>query len=212
MNKKQPQKTLRILIADDHLVVRMGLSALISLEPGMTVAGEAEDGESALELVRSHHPDVIVMDIMMPGMGGAEATARIASEFPETHILVLTTFSASDEVVKALEAGAGGAIVKDSSQRELIAAIRDVANGKCVISPEISRTIAGVSQKPQLSERHRTILEYVAKGLSNPEIGKLLGIGPDCVKAHLKIIYSRLDVATRAEAVAFALRENLLKT
>ena len=212
MNKKQPQKTLRILIADDHLVVRMGLSALISLEPGMTVAGEAEDGESALELVRSHPPDVIVMDIMMPGMGGAEATARIASEFPETHILVLTTFSASDEVVKALEAGAGGAIVKDSSQRELIAAIRDVANGKCVISPEISRTIAGVSQKPQLSERHRTILEYVAKGLSNPEIGKLLGIGPDCVKAHLKIIYSRLDVATRAEAVAFALRENLLKT
>ena len=212
MNKKQPQKTLRILIADDHLVVRMGLSALISLEPGMTVAGEAEDGESALELARRHHPDVIVMDIMMPGMGGAEATARIASEFPETHILVLTTFSASDEVVKALEAGAGGAIVKDSSQRELIAAIRDVANGKCVISPEISRTIAGVSQKPQLSERHRTILEYVAKGLSNPEIGKLLGIGPDCVKAHLKIIYSRLGVATRAEAVAFALRENLLKT
>lgn len=212
MNKKQPQKALRILIADDHLVVRMGLSALISLEPGMTVAGEAEDGESALELARRHHPDVIVMDIMMPGMGGAEATARIASEFPETHILVLTTFSASDEVVKALEAGAGGAIVKDSSQRELIAAIRDVANGKCVISPEISRTIAGVSQKPQLSERHRTILEYVAKGLSNPEIGKLLGIGPDCVKAHLKIIYSRLGVATRAEAVAFALRENLLKT
>ena len=212
MNKKQPQKTLRILIADDHLVVRMGLSALISLEPGMTVAGEAEDVESALELVRSHHPDVIDMDIMMPGMGGAEATARIASEFPETHILVLTTFSASDEVVKALEAGAGGAIVKDSSQRELIAAIRDVANGKCVISPEISRTIAGVSQKPQLSERHRTILEYVAKGLSNPEIGKLLGIGPDCVKAHLKIIYSRLGVATRAEAVAFALRESLLKT
>ena len=212
MSKKQTPKPLRILIADDHLVVRMGLSALISLEPGMSVVGEVEDGENALEFVRRHHPDVVVMDIMMPGMDGAEATVRIISEFPETRILVLTTFSASDEVVKALEAGACGAIVKDSSQKELIAAIRDVADGKRVISPEISRTIAGVSQKPQLSERHRTILEYVAKGLSNPEIGKLIGIGPDCVKAHLKIIYSRLGVATRAEAVAFALRENLLKT
>lgn len=211
MSKKHASKPLRILIADDHLVVRMGLSALISLEPGMAVVGEAEDGESALEFVRRHHPDVVVMDIMMPGMDGAAATARIAAEFPETRILVLTTFSASDEVVKALEAGAGGAIVKDSSQQQLVAAIRDVADGKRVISPEISRTIAGVSQKPQLSERHRTILEYVAKGLSNPEIGNLLGIGPDCVKAHLKIIYSRLGVATRAEAVAFALRENLLK-
>jgi len=211
MNKKHTSKPLRILIADDHLVVRMGLSALISLEPGMAVVGEAEDGESALEFVRRHHPDVVVMDIMMPGMDGAAATARIAAEFPETRILVLTTFSASDEVVKALEAGASGAIVKDSSQQQLVTAIRDVADGKRVISPEISRTIAGVSQKPQLSERHRTILEYVAKGLSNPEIGNLLGIGPDCVKAHLKIIYSRLGVATRAEAVAFALRENLLK-
>ena len=211
MSKKHTSKPLRILIADDHLVVRMGLSALISLEPGMVVVGEAEDGESALEFVRRHHPDVVVMDIMMPGMDGAAATARIASEFPDVHILILTTFSASEEVVKALDAGADGAIVKDSSQRDLISAIHAVADGKRVISPEISRTIAGVSQKPQLSERHRTILEYVAKGLSNPEIGELLGIGPDCVKAHLKIIYSRLGVATRAEAVAFALRENLLK-
>ena len=211
MNPKQHPRPLRILIADDHLVVRMGLSALISLEPGMSVVGEAEDGESALELVRRHHPDVVIMDVMMPQMNGVEATARIASDFPDVHILILTTFSASEEVVKALDAGADGAIVKDSSQRDLISAIHAVADGKRVISPEISRTIAGVSQKPQLSERHRTILEYVAKGLSNPEIGKLLGIGPDCVKAHLKIIYSRLGVATRAEAVAFALRENLLK-
>ena len=212
MNPKQHPRPLRILIADDHLVVRMGLSALISLEPGMSVVGEAEDGESALELVRRHHPDVVIMDVMMPQMNGVEATARIASEFPDVHILILTTFSASEEVVKALDAGADGAIVKDSSQRDLISAIHAVADGKRVISPEISRTIAGVSQKPQLSERHRVILDYVAKGLSNPDIGKLLGIGPDCVKAHLKIIYSRLGVATRAEAVAFALRENLLKT
>ena len=211
MNEKPPHKQLRILIVDDHLVVRMGLAALISLEPGLSVVGEAEDGESALELVGKLHPDVVVMDIMMPRMNGVEATARIAAVHPEARILLLTTFSASGEVVQALDAGACGAIVKDSSQKDLVAAIRAVAAGNRVVSPEISRTIAGVSSKPQLSERHRTILDYVARGLSNPEIGKLLGIGPDCVKAHLKIIYSRLGVATRAEAVAFALRENLLK-
>ena len=211
MSEKTSHKPLRILIVDDHLVVRMGLSALISLAPGMSVVGEAEDGESALELVGKLHPDVVVMDIMMPRMNGVEATARIAAAHPEARILLLTTFSASGEVVQALDAGACGAIVKDSSQKDLVAAIRAVAAGSRVVSPEISRTIAGVSSKPQLSERHRTILDYVAKGLSNPEIGKLLGIGPDCVKAHLKIIYSRLGVATRAEAVAFALREDLLK-
>ena len=211
MNEKPSHKQLRILIVDDHLVVRMGLAALISLEPGLSVVGEAEDGESALELVGKLHPDVVVMDIMMPRMNGVEATARIAASHPGTRILLLTTFSASGEVVQALDAGACGAIVKDSSQKDLVAAIRAVAAGSRVVSPEISRTIAGVSSKPQLSERHRTILDYVARGLSNPEIGKLLGIGPDCVKAHLKIIYSRLGVATRAEAVAFALRENLLK-
>ena len=210
MSEKAPHKPLRILIVDDHLVVRMGLSALISLEPDMTVVGEAEDGENALELVEKLHPDVIVMDIMMPHMNGVEATVRITAAHPETRILLLTTFSASGEVVQALDAGACGAIVKDSSQKDLVAAIRAVAAGNRVISPEISRTIAGVSSKPQLSERHRAILDYVARGLSNPEIGKLLGIGPDCVKAHLKIIYSRLGVATRAEAVAMALRENLL--
>ena len=204
--------SIKILIVDDHLVVRMGLAALISLEPGLSVVGEAEDGESALELVGKLHPDVVVMDIMMPRMNGVEATARIAASHPEARILLLTTFSASGEVVQALDAGACGAIVKDSSQKDLVAAIRAVAAGSRVVSPEISRTIAGVSSKPQLSERHRAILDYVARGLSNPEIGKLLGIGPDCVKAHLKIIYSRLGVATRAEAVAFALRENLLKT
>lgn len=210
MSEKQHKKPLRVLIADDHLVVRMGLSALISLNPEMSVVGEAEDGESAAELVRRHHPDVVVMDVMMPRMNGVEATERIAAEFPESRILLLTTFSASSEVVQALDAGACGAIVKDSSQQELIAAIKAVAAGKRVISPEISRTIAGVSQKPHLSERHRTILKYVTKGLSNPEIGKLLGIGSDCVKAHLKVAYSRLGVATRTEAVAIVLRENLL--
>lgn len=202
--------SIKIVIADDHLVVRMGLVSLISLEPGMSVVGEAEDGESAVELVRRLHPDVVVMDVMMPQMNGVEATEKIAAEFPDTRILLLTTFSASNEVVQALDAGAAGAIVKDSSQQELIAAIKDIASGKRVISPEISRTIAGVSQRPRLSTRHLTILNYVTKGLSNPEIGKLLGIGPDCVKAHLKVIYSLLGVATRTEAVAAALRENLL--
>ena len=114
MSEKTSHKPLRILIVDDHLVVRMGLSALISLEPSMSVVGEAEDGESALEFVDKLHPDVVVMDIMMPRMNGVEATARIAEAHPETRILLLTTFSASGEVVQALDAGACGAIVKPS--------------------------------------------------------------------------------------------------
>ena len=113
MSEKPPRKPLRILIVDDHLVVRMGLSALISLEPGMTVVGDAEDGESALELVERLHPDIVVMDIMMPHMNGLEATARIAAAHPETRILLLTTFSASGEVVQALDTGAHGAIFND---------------------------------------------------------------------------------------------------
>lgn len=210
MNVKSPQRKLRILIADDHLVVRMGLAALINLEPDMSVVGEADDGSTALELVRKLRPDIVVMDIMMPQMNGAKATAKISAEFPDVRILILTTYSTSEEVVQALNAGATGAIVKDSSQQELVSAIRRIHRGKKIVSPEITRSLDLTSAKPQLSTRQQEILNYVSKGLSNPEIGKLLGIGSDCVKAHLKTIYARLGVATRTEAVAFAVREMIL--
>ena len=210
MKEKPRDKPIRILIADDHLVVRMGLSALISLEPGLSLAGEAEDGEEAVCLAKKLRPDVVIMDIMMPKMSGAEATERIVAELPGAKVLMLTSFSDSADVVRAMEAGAAGAIVKDSSQEELVAAIRDVCDGRRVISPEISRTIAVAPERVELSERQRTILDYVAKGLSNPEIGKLMGIGPDCVKAHLKGIYARLGAASRSEAVATAMRQGLI--
>lgn len=201
-----------ILIADDHLVVRMGLATIIGLEKDLIVAGEAKDGAEAVRLAGELKPDVIVMDLMMPRLDGAEATAKILAADPSAKILILTTFSSSEGVKAALDAGAVGAIVKDSSDAELLAAMRAAAAGKRTVSREIRRHLSVAESAPSLSRRQTEILLYVAKGMTTDEISKMLGIGPDCVKAHLKIIYSRLGVATRAEAVAFALRENLLKT
>ena len=191
------KQKIKVLIADDHGVVRAGLISILAFEEDIEVVGEAANGIQALKQCEALRPDVVIMDLMMPHMNGVEATARIAAAHPEARILLLTTFSASGEVVQALDAGACGAIVKDSSQKDLVAAIRAVAAGNRVVSPEISRTIAGVSSKPQLSERHRAILDYVAKGLSNPEIGKLLGMNPITVRSRLSRALKALRSAAK---------------
>ena len=207
MNRKT-----RILIADDHLVVRMGLAAIIGIEKDMTVVGEACDGREAVRLAAALKPDVIVMDLMMPKLGGADATEAILGQNPEAKILILTTFGTSDELRRALEAGAIGALVKDSAYRTLIGAIRHTASGKRTISPEIERQLKSSEQEPELTPRQTEILTYVAKGLNNREIARQIGIGPDCVKAHLKTAFARLGAASRSEAVAIALRTGHLRT
>ena len=201
----------RILIADDHLVVRMGLSAIIGIEKDMTVVGEACDGQEAVRLAATLKPDVIVMDLMMPKLGGADATEAILKANPAAKILILTTFGTSDELRRTLDAGAVGALVKDSAHDQLIDAIRHVASGERTISPEIKRQLKTSGQEPQLTSRQTEILTYVAKGLNNREIARQIGIGTDCVKAHLKTAFSRLGAASRAEAVTIALRNHLLK-
>ena len=201
-----------LLIADDHLVVRMGLAAIIGIEKDMTVVGEACDGREAVRLAAALRPDVIVMDLMMPKLGGADATEAILKANPATKILILTTFGTSDELRRALDAGAVGALVKDSAHDQLIAAIRHAASGDLTISPEIKRQLKASEQEPELTPRQSEILAYVAKGLNNREIAKLIGIGPDCVKAHLKTAFARLGAASRSEAVAIALRTGLLRT
>lgn len=202
---------LKVLLVDDHLVVRMGLSTLIGLEKDISVVDTADNGKEAIRLVRQHHPDVIVMDLMMPEMGGAEATARIMKEFPSSHILLLTTFGDSDDLRSALDAGAISAIVKDASHGELISAIRETAAGHRVISPEIRQAITGSDSTPELNKRQIDILTYAAKGMITDAIAEKLGIGPDCVKAHLRTAFSKLGASSRSEAVAIALRKNLLK-
>lgn len=206
MNRKT-----RILIADDHLVVRMGLTAIIGIEKDMTVVGEACDGQEAVRLAAALKPDVIIMDLMMPKLGGASATEAILKTNPAAQILILTTFSSSDELRRALDAGAVGALVKDSAHNQLIGAIRHTASGERTISPEIERQLKTSGQEPELTPRQTEILTYVAKGLNNREIAEQIGIGPDCVKAHLKTAFSRLGAASRSEAVVLALRKGLIR-
>ena len=204
-------KKTRILLADDHLVVRMGLAAIIDCEKDLSVVGEAEDGAKAVEMARTLKPDVVVMDLMMPRMNGADATAAIRSECPVAKVLVLTTFSDSGDVRRALDAGASGAIVKDTSYDGLIAAIRTAAAGRRIVSPEIEGAISAKSDAPKLSTRQIEILRLAAKGLSYGEIARLLDIGIDCVKYHMRTAFASLGASTRSEAVATAVNLGLIQ-
>ena len=205
----KPDK-IRILIADDHLLVRMGLSLLISRQKDMTLVGEAENGEAAVRIVDETRPDVIIMDIQMPILDGAAATRQILSAHPEAHILVLTTFGASADVAAAIDAGACGAISKDNAQDTLLEAIRKTAVGESVIDDDIRAALDSYRTAPRLSDRQIEILDYASRGLENAEIAKILGITGDGVKKHLKQIYATLNVSTRAEAASLALRLGLI--
>ena len=201
----------KVLIVDDHSLVRLGLSALLGYQSDMEVAGEAEDGEEAVHMARKVRPDVIVMDLMMPGVDGVEATRRIREKLPDSHILILTTFGTSADVARAIAAGASGAIMKDTSNEDLLNAIRTVAEGGKVFSPEIEQHVKEYSVSPDLTQRQMEILHSVTRGLSNPDIAKQFGITVDGVKAHLNVIFAKLGAANRSEAIAIALRRHLLK-
>ena len=205
------KKKIRVMLADDHLVVRMGLAAIISIERDMEVVGEAADGAEAVKRAAELRPDVVIMDIMMPRLDGVAATAEIRKRNPGTQILILTTFGTSDDLRRALEVGATGALVKDSAQTELVNAIRECAAGRKIISPAVARQLQYEMPKIELSPRQLEMLNYVAKGFNNAEIANMVGIGRDCVKAHLSAAFTRLNAASRSEAVAIAIRLGLLQ-
>ena len=204
-------RKIKVMLADDHLVVRMGLAAIISIERDMEVVGEAADGAEAVKRAAELHPDVVIMDIMMPKLDGVAATAKIRKRNPETQILILTTFGTSDDLRRALDVGATGALVKDSAQTELVSAIRECAAGRKVISPAVARQLQYEMPKIELSPRPLEMLNYVAKGFNNAEIANMVGIGRDCVKAHLSAAFTRLNASSRSEAVAIAIRLGLLQ-
>ena len=179
---KKQDKKIKVLLADDHLVVRMGISAIISLEKDMTVVAEAENGLDAVRLAAEKKPDVVVMDLMMPKLDGAKATAEIIAANPATKVIILTTFGGSIDVKRALDAGASSALVKATSQRDLIAAIRKTAAGESIICSEISNTLEADADSVDLSERQFEILSYVAKGLNNREIAEVMHVGRDCIR------------------------------
>ena len=198
----------RIIIADDHLVVRMGMTSVISFEKDMSIVGEAETGLDAVRKARQLKPDVIIMDLMMPEMNGASATAAILRELPQTKIIILTSFTGAPEVRQAVDAGAVAVLDKDSSQDVIISAIRDVVAGK---SPSIQ--LQEPDPKPpeaKITPRQAEVLKLVAKGFTNKEIARLLNIGSESVKEHIANILIRLDASSRSEAVAIAMSEGWL--
>jgi DNA-binding NarL/FixJ family response regulator len=201
----------KILLVDDHLVVRMGLSLMISRQGDMKLVGEAENGEQAVVLAGELQPDVIIMDLQMPIMDGATATQKILVENPGARILILTTFGATADAARALNAGAVSAISKDSSQESLLAAIRATARGESIIDNDIRTSAEMFRTAPKLSARQIEILDYASRGLENTEIAKLMGITVDGVKKQLKLIYAALGSASRAEATSLALRLGLLE-
>ena len=202
----------RILLVDDHSVVRMGLAAIINIAKDLVVCGEAENGEDAVARASQLKPDVVVMDLMMPGMSGAEATAAVLKASPESKVLILTTFGTSAELADAFAAGATGAITKNLSSAKLAAAIRDTAAGVRRLTPEIAEALSEVEKEPHFTPRQREVVGAITRGLSNDDIATLLGISKARVKQHLNEVYEKLGAANRAEAVAIAMRRQLLKT
>lgn len=205
-------RKIRILLADDHSIVRMGISALLNYEKDLSVVGEAEDGEEAASLAKKHKPDVVLMDLMMPRIDGVEATRRIRQMSEKTKVLILTTFGTSADVSRAINAGASGAIVKDISKDDLVDAIRKVAAGEKIFSAEIEQAVNEEPTIPNFTQRQMEILHSVTRGLTNVEIAKQYGISTDGVKQHVMTIFRKLGAANRSEAVAIAMRRQLLKT
>jgi DNA-binding NarL/FixJ family response regulator len=205
-----PPTNVRILLADDHSVVRMGLEALISTEPGLSVVGHAADGEEAVIQYRTLHPDVVVMDLLMPKKSGSQATAEIRTAFPAARILILSTSDGDDDVYRALQAGAAGYILKSSPGEQLIPAIHAVMRGEKWIPAEVARSLANRSLREELSPREVQVLHELARGGSNKEIAAVLHITEHTVKAHLKNILAKLPARDRTEAVTVALQRGII--
>ena len=208
MNK--PSK-IRILIADDHTIVRAGLAALLGTEKDFEIVGEAKNGVNAVRETLRLGPDVVIMDLMMPKMDGAEATAEIAAKAPDTKVIVLTTFGTSDGIAHAIRNGAKGAILKNADNAQLATAVRKVARGGEFISTEIRQQLAVDPPIPKLTPRQGDILDSMVRGLTDRDIARLLGIRQDGVNEHVSAILQKLGAANRTEAVAIALRKHLLK-
>jgi DNA-binding NarL/FixJ family response regulator len=201
---------IRVLIADDHPAVRAGLAAVILAEADLRVAAQAENGDQAVALYREHRPEVVLMDLRMPVLGGVDATERIAAEFPDARVLALTTYQGDADVRRALDAGARGYLLKHMLMTEVIAAIRAVCRGEFVIPPAVAAGLARHNDRDRLTPRELEVLELMAQGLSNKEIAVRIGRTDETVKIHLKSVFAKLKVTTRTEAVRVALARGLV--
>jgi DNA-binding NarL/FixJ family response regulator len=206
---------IRVLLADDHPIVRAGVVALLESAEGMEVVAAVEDGAAAVAAARLLRPDVVLMDLRMPGMGGVEATAAIVEAVPTARVVVLTTYETDDAILDAITAGARGYLLKAAPEREIIAGIRSVAAGATVLAPGIAAALARGVQRgrggPKLSARELEVLALVADGESNPAIARRLQLAEATVKTHLLHVFEKLEVADRTRAVTRAMELGLLR-
>ena len=202
--------TVRVMVADDHPLLREGVAAVLAAQPDMILVGEAENGAAAIEGYRRWRPDVTLMDLQMPDMSGVVAIGAIRSEFPEARIVILTTFLGDVQAVRALKAGAMAYLLKSSLRRELLTTIRDVHRGLRHLQPEVANSIALGSIDDALSDREVEVLQLAATGNSNKRIAHALGLSEETVKSHMKNILAKLRVVDRTHAVAVAARRGIL--
>lgn len=205
---------IRVVIADDHPIVRAGFEALLSGRPDLEVVGEAGNGREAVDLTVRLGPDLVLMDLRMPEMDGVEAISRIKTARPKTHVLVLTTYDSDSDILRAIEAGATGYLLKDAPREELFRAIPAAARGEPVLAPSVTARLmkrASGSSRDTLSGREIEVLELVARGLSNKELARKLHLSEATVKSHLIHIFNKLGVSDRTAAVTVAFERGMLR-
>jgi two-component system NarL family response regulator len=201
---------IRVLVVDDHPMIRAGLTATIEPEADMTVVGSASTGREGLELYRQHQPDVMLIDLKMPEMGGVEAIRTIRAEFPSAKIIVVSTYQGDEDIYRALEAGAVTYLLKDTLADKMIGVIREVANGGRPIPPEVAERLTGRMFQPALTNRETEVLQLIARGMRNKEIAAELNISDETAQGHVKNILAKLSVHDRTEAVAVAIRRGIV--
>ena len=207
---RRPSK-LRLILADDHALVREGLSLILDTVPDMTIVAHASTGEEAIDLFLKHEPDLLLLDIHMPGEGGLNAVKRILKNRPRARILILTAYDTEEEIYRSMLAGAGGYILKDTPPDELISAIRTVASGQRFMSRSAGAKLAGRIGAPELTNRELVILQCVASGRANKEIADQLGVSEGTVKSHVNKIMRKLGAVSRTDAALVGLRKGLVK-
>lgn len=201
---------IRIVLVDDHFVVRSGLAASLDLEDDLQVLGEAETGEAALPIYETHQPDIVLMDLQLPGISGIEATQQLLTAHPQARVLIFSTFARDEEILRALRAGALGYLQKSASRDELIQAIRTVASGQQSLPPDIAHRLSERHNQADITPRELEILTLITGGNANKEIAAILGIAEDTVKQHVSRILQKLKVSDRAQATAEAIRLGLV--
>lgn len=205
---------IRVVVVDDHTVMRAGVVALLAGEDGIEIVGEAGDGRAALDLVGRHDPDVALVDLRMPVLDGVGATAGIVARYPRTRVLILTTYDTDRDIERGVEAGAIGYLLKDTTREQLADAIRAAARGETVLAPRVAEKLIARMRRPvqePLTARETDVLNAVADGLTNAEIGRRLVIAEATVKTHLLRLFAKLDVSDRTRAVVVAMERGLLR-